>query len=292
METKEKKMQELIENAVKKAITESIEEKIKEATKNTITDSNTKVIQQTNSLKKLLRGEKSLLSKVISWFNNYWIIVIIIALMCIDICCHISWNIIESDHIVLTFVGVLATFVVVSNYSQVKEVKDESNVRISDIKNELDHKYDKRMTELSDNVNSLSAMVGALKTTLDILAKSKRTSLEPSSYKILEIDRQQIVDNYYILIKDIPIEIEYLNVFIEQFKEQYCKKASNIYLLDDIIAYPSIKKYPLDGPEYLEVADHFVAWVIFDTDDVDMYPYQDIKYKELGGKNWKKEPIQ
>jgi hypothetical protein len=48
----------------------------------------------------------------------------------------------------------------------------------------------------------------------------------------------------------------------------------------------------LGNKDYLKVADHFVAQSTFDMNDVWLYPFQDIKYKELGGKNWKKKPIE
>lgn len=65
----------------------------------------------------------------------------------------------------------------------------------------------------------------------------------------------------------------------------------NINIIDAKDIYPLITEYPLDGKDYLYVADHFVAIVTFDDTSVWMYPYQDSKYRDLGGKNWKKEPI-
>jgi hypothetical protein len=55
---------------------------------------------------------------------------------------------------------------------------------------------------------------------------------------------------------------------------------------------PLVTIYPLGNKDYLKVADHFVAQSTFDMNDVWLYPFQDIKYKELGGKNWKKRPIE
>lgn len=49
-------------------------------------------------------------------------------------------------------------------------------------------------------------------------------------------------------------------------------------------------KYPLRGEEYIKVADVFVYSLAFDG-TYSFYPFQDIQYKEFGGKNWKKEPI-
>jgi hypothetical protein len=48
-------------------------------------------------------------------------------------------------------------------------------------------------------------------------------------------------------------------------------------------------KYPVSDKEYLKLADHNIASSIFDMPEVWMYPLQDIKYKELGGHNWKKK---
>jgi hypothetical protein len=53
-----------------------------------------------------------------------------------------------------------------------------------------------------------------------------------------------------------------------------------------------IDSYPLVKNDYLKMADHFVASSSFDAPNSIMwYPFQDIQYKEYGGKNWKKEPI-
>jgi hypothetical protein len=232
-------------------------------------------------------------------FNHWFLWGIIIILLGTIIFCLIPEMDITDNYasVVLGFVGILATFIVISNYAQVKEVKDESSAQITSIKDNLEKEYKKRITELNNSVDEkiedLTATVNVLKTTVAILAKNKRTSLEPSTYKILEIDHQKVVDNYYVLVKDIPIETEYLKTFVEQFKENYCNRASNIYLLDDEIAYPPIKKYPLEGGDYITVADHFVAMVTFDADNVVlMYPYQDVMYKKYGGNNWKKDPVE
>jgi hypothetical protein len=64
----------------------------------------------------------------------------------------------NSATIVLAFVGIAATFVVVSNYAQVKEVKDEFEKKTKEIKVELENdtkKNEDRMTNIIDGINSL-----------------------------------------------------------------------------------------------------------------------------------------
>jgi peptidoglycan hydrolase CwlO-like protein len=65
---------------------------------------------------------------------SYWILGILIVFLGIDIALHISCKVVTSDHIVLTFVGVLATFIVVSNYAKVRETKREFEKKIDEVK--------------------------------------------------------------------------------------------------------------------------------------------------------------
>jgi hypothetical protein len=54
---------------------------------------------------------------------GYWLEGIVILLVGIDICVHLSCDVIKSDHIILVFVGILATFIVVSNYAQINIIE-------------------------------------------------------------------------------------------------------------------------------------------------------------------------
>ena len=64
----------------------------------------------------------------------------------------------------------------------------------------------------------------------------------------------------------------------------------NIYIYSSDSVKDLMTKYPLQGEEYLKVADAFVYLLAFDG-AYSFYPFQDIQYKEFGGKNWKKEPL-
>jgi hypothetical protein len=65
---------------------------------------------------------------------KYWLILIIIVLLGIDICFHISPCTITDTSIVLTFIGILATFVVISNYAQVLSIEKKFNDEVKQIK--------------------------------------------------------------------------------------------------------------------------------------------------------------
>jgi hypothetical protein len=183
------------------------------------------------------------------------------------------------DNVVVTLVGILATFVVISNYMQVRDVKGEFESKLGDAKRDFENR-----------VRGINSMVEALNTRIDLLATSN-SKIDTSTYQILGIDHTAVVENWYVLVKNIPARKEELAAFVKGFRSEYCKKASNINLIDTADVYPLIKKYPLEGKEYISVADHFIAVSSFedvDTGNVWMYPFQDIKYKEYGGNNWKK----
>jgi hypothetical protein len=76
---------------------------------------------------------------------------LIIILLGIDICLHISDTVIKDDHIILVFVGILATFVVISNYAQVREVKDNFAKQVRDASDVLEKRFNDRILEY-DNI--------------------------------------------------------------------------------------------------------------------------------------------
>ena len=57
--------------------------------------------------------------------NNWFLFFLLVILLGFDIYSRISFVCITNESIVLVFVGILATFVVVSNYAQVKDIRDE-----------------------------------------------------------------------------------------------------------------------------------------------------------------------
>jgi hypothetical protein len=88
-------------------------------------------------------------NKLPKWVYWVWLISIValgLSLSSIFWGYDITWNVeILSTAILLTFIGILATFVVVSNYVQVKDVKDEfKNVEIG-LKKEIKEYNDKEI---------------------------------------------------------------------------------------------------------------------------------------------------
>lgn len=120
----------------------------------------------------------------------------------------------------------------------------------------------------------------------------EHSPLDKNTYEILGTNHHQTTENYCVLIKNIAIQKDSLQNFADKFRREFCKKRCNIDLLDNKSAYPTIYKFPLEGADYLLVADHLVASSSFDFNSVRMYPFQDSLYKKLGGTNWKKETLQ
>ena len=97
------------------------------------------------------------------------------------------------------------------------------------------------------------------------------------------------VTNYYIKNITSKLNEPDLYDFAKAIQKQVGGKC-NIYIYSSDSVKDLMTKYPLQGEEYLKVADAFVYLLAFDG-AYSFYPFQDIQYKEFGGKNWKKEPL-
>lgn len=194
-----------------------------------------------------------------------------------------------STSIALSFIGTLATFVVVSNYAQVNDIQQNLTKELDDLKQSFKVDIAKTTHNTDKYKSDTESMIEALNKRIELLAISNISTLTASTYKILGIDHNDTVENWYVLVINIPIERKSLTLFTKRFRDEYCKKESNINLIDNPDIYPLITKYPLiNGEDYIKVADHFVAMKVFDMEDLWMYPFQDSQYKEFGGSNWKK----
>lgn len=111
-------------------------------------------------------------------------------------------------------------------------------------------------------------------------------------YEIVGTNHNKAVGNFYVLINDISINKDTLQEFASAFRSINNYRKSNLNIIDNKDIYPLVKEYPLQGKDYLKVADHLVGTSSFDSpEQVILYPYQDIYYKEQGGKNWKVKKI-
>ena len=114
--------------------------------------------------------------------------------------------------------------------------------------------------------------------------------VEGQDYKILLQKKQGTVTNYYIQNISCALNQRDLLRFAKALKEKFnCK--CNIYIYEDDSVKELMTQYPLKGKQYIKVADKFAFELSFDG-MASFYPFQDIQYKEFGGSNWKKEPIQ
>lgn len=112
----------------------------------------------------------------------------------------------------------------------------------------------------------------------------------PSEYKVLKIEKKASVTNYYVLIKSEDFNKDRIKEFISGFRKEQCESNCNIHLYDTKEFIHLVSKNSLADSEYLAIADHYIAMSTFDAPElVWMYPFQDKKYEELGGENWKKD---
>lgn len=124
--------------------------------------------------------------------------------------------------------------------------------------------------------------------------------LDSSKYEILQI--KPIGDdltNYYVLIKNYPLLEDSIRKFVQDFMHDHCVNHSNLFVVDDKRAHSLIGKYTNDS-QTIFIGDHLIATasnytsdeIFHITDEILIYPYQDMGYKKAGGKNWKKKPIE
>lgn len=119
-----------------------------------------------------------------------------------------------------------------------------------------------------------------------------KNKIDSETYEILSTNHNPKVENFNVLYKGDKTDRETLICFFDSFRENFATKDCNVNLFDDKSIKLLIDKYPLSQSEYIELADHFIALSTFEVPkDFFWYPYQDIRYKEYGGKNWKKEKI-
>jgi len=122
--------------------------------------------------------------------------------------------------------------------------------------------------------------------------KTSLKKLAPELYELIITEHNVAVQNFYVVIKYSDYNRDNIFDFIKKFRNEHCTRNCNVWIYDSKSISPLIDKYPLEGKEYIELADHFVAMSSFDAPNLkSWYPYQDFQYKEYGGKNWKKEPI-
>ncbi len=118
--------------------------------------------------------------------------------------------------------------------------------------------------------------------------------LKADEYEIMVNDtRHANVKNFHVWMKKPDFDSLYVYSFIDKFRAEYCSGKCNVSVYDSDKVKDLVLKYPIEGDEYVLLADHFVSSSDFAYPSMrDWYPYQDWNYSKQRGKNWKKKPIQ
>jgi hypothetical protein len=91
-------------------------------------------------------------------FRNHWFLIGIIIILLgavVFMQFHVITGINETS-IILAFVGILSTFIVVSNYVQVKEVKDDFSLLKNSVAGLIDEKISESETRIKENLREIN----------------------------------------------------------------------------------------------------------------------------------------
>lgn len=129
--------------------------------------------------------KEKLLEKVKSFFSDLWA-ALLWGMVLVVVMCGVLWiasrfqiftNIPTSESIVITFIGILATFVVVSNFSQVANIEHKTDKKIEDVVNHLE-----AISQRSFNKNDKTSLISSIIQTQEDV-KIIKGSGEPQSLK-------------------------------------------------------------------------------------------------------------
>ncbi len=123
----------------------------------------------------------------------------------------------------------------------------------------------------------------------EVNKESSMGELNQNDYEIIKTSHNSTVQNFHVLLKQKAFDKEYVYQFIKEFRKEHCTMNCNVLVYDTKAILPLIDIYPLEKKDYIKMADHLVSFSSSDATEIrDWYPYQDFKYRDYGGKNWKK----
>ena len=126
--------------------------------------------------------------------------------------------------------------------------------------------------------------------TSELRASQKIGGNISQDYEIIEKQTVGTLVNYRLYYKPKKFDKKSLLIFCNTFRKLYCPSDCNIELYNTPKVKNLINKYPLNDKEHIWMADRFIGWQTFDNpNQLFWYPFQDLEYKENGGKNWKKD---
>lgn len=173
------------------------------------------------------------------WFD-YTLIGISLVISVVAISFHIAQFTIDNTSIILVFVGILATFVVISNYAQVMSVKNEFTAQVKENKNDIDGLYkknEKQMFKFLSYININLADTFSRKDMWEPRMVIKHLILAIDAAKKSE-DKEAInnvlreISSYHStnLFKNKDISLSLFNNFIDNLQSI----SNNDYLVDKI----------------------------------------------------------
>lgn len=193
---------------------------------------------------------------------NFWLFGISLILLGASLFLNISNTIITNESIVLVFVGILATFIVVGNFAQVTEIRNNTNSQIVDLELKTQKKIDElnnlyaKITEASEkisiiekkiNYNSAEAyrLYGIFTQDKELFRSSTRFFLDSISLynksesyiSKLDIMLNRVIENLKPEIWNDPDNVEvfdyntYLEI-VKEFPDTYIQKQKIIELLE------------------------------------------------------------
>jgi SMC interacting uncharacterized protein involved in chromosome segregation len=151
---------------------------------NNLSNTTSKIDDLSKEIENLYKRKKTHLPKWVYWVWLIGIVALGLSIASIFIVSDINWNVeVVSTTIILGFVGILATFIVVSNYMQVKEVKDKSERIENDFKDKT-RRFEKENKIINEKIikietdllNQIEQIKNANKVTEQIKVQEKSIS--------------------------------------------------------------------------------------------------------------------
>ncbi|GEM_PF-3773566 len=157
---------------------------------------------------------------ILKW--RYWMFAILIFFLGICISMHVSSCVISNEGTVLTFVGILATFVVVSNYYQVVEIERKMNEKIENLESkilDINTLKEDITNTLSKNNQSVIFELVKLIRKYENANKKKKEKIINQLYSFNEIESDIVRDKVFEIIGRIintKIRSKITHAFTEQ----------------------------------------------------------------------------
>lgn len=122
------------------------------------------------------------------FIGKYWFFGTALFMLGVSIALNIDKSVLTNESIVLTFIGILATFIVVGNYAQVSEIKNEFSSKINDIRidKEAIEETKKEIEQAKEEIEKTKKEIEQAKEEIE-QAKTDIADLRGESYRLLAI---------------------------------------------------------------------------------------------------------